>query len=454
MSPYKLIPNASLCVIVCMLFVPALCFSQQDSSFKVVGVSPKAGTTELFQLQVGAFRVRQNAERAFALLEAASLRPVYEEYGELTRVMIAGVYADNVSFYLEKLKSLGFSEVMIRRDSDSNGAGNVPAGTVTLPSVSQTEIGYRSVKTGETKNIADLAAGRTITQWSSSDPATVSVTSDGDITGLRIGSAYVQINDTEYIAVVSVPAETFFIVPESMTVMVPEGISAEADPIGNMSEYRTEPTFRLAFRFNNKGESKGASGENGGIDIIARGENYEWVWTTFFQGGWYYDLNGTKRDMIDGCQKDRDNGVELTVQPEFVYDAGVPYLQLRHKLHNPGAAAVYNQRFGASADVMIHANDYAPLIHTPYGVYMADAETEPSLELMFICEAGNGIVPVDTLWLGTWSDGAHVEHIYDDSRTNVTDADSALCFSYQNITLEAGETKEFVTRFTVARTED
>jgi hypothetical protein len=36
---------------------------------------------------------------------------------------------------------------------------------------------------------------------------------------------------------------------------------------------------------------------------------------------------------------------------------------------------------------------------------MTDSQTNPSLELMFICLSGNGITPVDTLWLGTWDEG-------------------------------------------------
>jgi hypothetical protein len=75
-----------------------------------------------------------------------------------------------------------------------------------------------------------------------------------------------------------------------------------------------------------------------------------------------YDLNGIKREMTKDYQKDESTGVELTVKPGFVYDEGVPYLQLRHMLHNVNNFAVTGQRFGASADVMIHKNDLASLL--------------------------------------------------------------------------------------------
>jgi hypothetical protein len=143
----------------------------------------------------------------------------------------------------------------------------------------------------------------------------------------------------------------------------------------------------------------------------------------------------------------------LTLRPEFIYENGVPFLQLRHILRNPTNAAKKKKKFGASADVMIHQNDDAPLLHTPYGAYMPDSPANPALELMFVCESGDGINPVDTLWLGGYNDGEHVYYIYEDQRDDVRDIDSAIGFSYQNIDLAAGETKEFVVRFTLARTE-
>jgi hypothetical protein len=280
------------------------------------------------------------------------------------------------------------------------------------------------------------------------------VDSEGNITGLRIGNGYISINENEYIFVAIVPVEDFYLVPESEVSMLPENSRSANASTRNLNEYRTEPTGRLSYRFSNKGEARGASGGNGGIDIIARGPNYEWLWTTYYQGGWFYDLNGIKREMVNGYQKDPRNGVELFVKPEFVYEDGVPYLQLRHILRNPGNSVVTGQKFGASADVMIHRNDDATLVHTDYGAYMTDSSSNPSLELMFVCESGSGITPVDTLWLGTYGGGAHLEHIYDDRRSDVRNADSAMGFSYQNIDLAHGGIKEFIVRFTLARTED
>jgi len=441
------------CFFIHLFLLSALCFSQQNTDIRVIGRIPDAADGNVYQIQVGAFKLIQNASNVFERLRDASLNPSYEEYMDgLIRVVLKGVSAQDLPSYIERIRRAGFQEVFIKIDSD--GTGRRPVSNAALPSTALHEIAYRSIKVGETKSLADIVVNKNVTLWQSSTPSTVSVNSRGVITGLRIGNGYIKINETEYISVVVVPAEDFYVLPESQAAMLPEDSKSSNSSIRNLTEYATEPTFRLAYRFTNKGENRGASGKNGGIDILGRGQNYEWLWTTFGQGGWFYDLNGIKREMVNGYQKDPNNGVELTVKPEFVYEEGTPYLQLRHVLRNPGNNAVSGQKFGASADVMIHNNDLATLSHTSYGAYMTDSETNPALELMFVCESGSGIDPVDTLWLGNWGSGAHLNYIYSDRRSGVRSEDSAIGFSYQNIDLAPGQVKEFIVRFTLARTED
>jgi hypothetical protein len=438
-------------VFIILLFVSLSGFAQQNAGVRVIGRIPDASDNRLYQIQVGAFKVVRNAEGVFERLTDASLNPSYEKYLDFTRVIIKGIRAGDIPLYIERVRRAGFSELFVKIDPGVT-ASRLPVSTALIPSTTLKEIAYRSVKVGETKSLADIVAGKNVVSWRSSTPSTVSVDSSGIIKGLQIGNGYISINENEYISVVVVPAENFYLVPESEAAMLPENSKTSDASTSNLNEYRTEPTFRLAYRFNNKGEHKGASGTNGGIDILGRGPDYEWLWTTFYQGGWFYDLNGVKREMINGFQRDANNGVELTVKPEFIYDNGIPYLQLRHILRNPGNSAVTGQKFGASADVMIHKNDDAPLVHTDYGAYMTDFASNPSLELMFVSESGNGINPVDTLWLGTyWS---HMDNIYTDRRSDISGVDSAIGFSYQNIDLAPRGTKEFIVRFTLARTED
>jgi len=446
-------------ILIHLLFLPILCFSQVNNKIKITGIVPDATDAKLYQLQVGAYKIIKNAETSYKKLKAASLNPSYEKYMDFTRVLIKGIKAADVPAYIEKIKKAGFSEVYIKIDTAAVTTQQLPmpqfpVSMAAQPSAESHEIGYRSVKVGESINLAEITDDKTVTSWKSSTPSTVSVDSNGVITGLNIGNGYISINDNEYISVAIVPAENFYLLPESQETLLPQNSRTTVYSSQNITEYRAEPTFRLAYRFNNKGENKGESGSNGGIDILGRGANYEWLWTTFKQGGWFYDLNGIQREMINGFQKDPHNGVELTVKPEFVYINGSPYLQLRNILYNPGNNEVTGQKFGASADIMIYKNDKAPLKHTSYGAYMTDSETNPSLELMFVCESGDGISPVDTLWLGSYGLGAHSKHIYEDNRAEIRGEDSAIGFSYQNIDLAPRQKKEFIVRFTLARTEN
>jgi hypothetical protein len=442
-------------VFVILISLSFWCFAQTNTGVKITGRIPNAADGGLYQIQVGAFKIVKNAENSFDRLKAASLNPSYEKYLDFTRVLIRGITAREVPTYIERIKRAGFSEAYIKIDTGNVNVNTerLPVSTAAQPSGSLREIGYRSVKIGETKSLTDIAVNKNVTSWRSSTPSIVSVNSNGVITGLNIGNGYISINGTEYISVVVVPGDNYYLLPESQATLLPQNSRVSIPTTEQITDYKTEPTFRLAYRFVNKGETKGASGGNGGIDIIARGDNYEWLWTTYGQSGWFYDLNGKQREMINGYQKDRNNGVELTVVPEFFYENGTPYLQLRNILYNSGNAAVTGQRFGAAADVMSHKSDASPLVHKPYGAYMTDSETHPSLELMFVCESGEGINPVDTLWLGNYGFGAHLDHIYDDNRSEFRNGDSAIGFSYKNIDLAPREKKEFIVRFTLARTE-
>jgi hypothetical protein len=434
-------------------FITVLCFAQIYTDMTITGRIPDATDGRLYQIQIGAFKIIQNAENSFEKLKTASFNPSLEKYMDYTRVLIRGVKASDIPYYLERIKRAGFSEVFIKIDSGDIMTALPPVSTAALPSDGLREIGHLTIKVGETKSLTGLIKDKKVTSWRSSTSSAVKADSNGIITGLNIGNGFISINETEYISVAVVPSENFYVLPESQETRLPRNSRVRNSSTQNITEYCTEPTFRLAYRFNNKGERRGASGGNGGIDILGRGDNYEWLWTTFYQGGWFYDLNGIKREMINGFQKDPNNGVELTVKPEFVYENGVPYLQLRNILYNPGNNTVTGQKFGASADVMIHENDDSPLRHKSYGAYMTDYETNPSLELMFICESGGGITPVDTLWLGRYGWGTHLDYIYSNSRSDVFNVDSAIGFSYQNITLAPRQKKEFIVRFTLARTE-
>jgi len=110
-----------------MLLLSVLCFAQQNAGIRVIGRIPDATDANLYQMQVGAFKVFQNASNAFEKLKAASLNPSYEEYTDLTRVLIKGVKAKDIPSYIEKIRRAGFLEVFIKLDRSGAAAAQSPS---------------------------------------------------------------------------------------------------------------------------------------------------------------------------------------------------------------------------------------------------------------------------------------------------------------------------------------
>ncbi|MDR2257731.1 MAG: SPOR domain-containing protein [Treponema sp.] len=422
-----------------------VCFSQQN--FKIIG-APQPGADHEYRIQVGAFRVPVNAEQVFARLKSAGFDPVYENYLNFTRVLLTKITAGDIPSVIKNIETLGFKEVWITENKSA----------VLLESVIADPY-YYTVQVGGNKIInLDAIPANSGASWSSHDTGIAAVDAAGKLTGIAIGSTLVEARYKGTAAAVSVTvvpaAHTYYVSKEEETLVFINENTRATPETRRLSEYRTEPTFRLAYRFVNPPDGRGASGTNGGIDILGKGKSDTWMWTSYHQGGFFYDLNGVRHIMTNGVQSD-PNGVILTIEPSFVYIDGIPYLQLQHKLENKSSVRVTGQRFGASSDIMIHNNDHAPLAINSYGVLMTDARDSniASLNLMFVGKTGQDITPVSSVWIGPWANGDHLDHIYDDGVSGYyyDGVDSAMAFSYQGITLNPGETKYYSVRFTLAR---
>jgi len=132
------------CVFLYLLLLSVLCFAQQNIGIRVIGRIPDATDNKLYQMQVGAFRLSQNASSAFEKLKSASLNPSYEEYTGLTRVLVKGVKAKDVPSYIERIRRAGFSEVFIKIEQ-ANGTAGRQSSTGRQPSAAgSTEDSYIS----------------------------------------------------------------------------------------------------------------------------------------------------------------------------------------------------------------------------------------------------------------------------------------------------------------------
>jgi hypothetical protein len=288
------------------------------------------------------------------------------------------------------------------------------------------------------------------------------------IRGLRLGSAriIITVNNQSATVIIAVsPNEDLYTLPATMVTRLGQAefrdtwwTSNRPDNLPtDINNYNSEPMARLAWIWRNPGTNFGASGSPCGFDVLgyfvdpAVPDRRGWVRTTYDFGGWKYDLNGITNRMRNGVQV--EGNVRLELKPEFVYDKGNPYLQITHILSNLGEEQLVNQRFGASADIMIYARDDAPLSPMPYGALMTNAHRAnnvdylPTMKLRLVCQNLHGITNVSTMWIGPY--GNERNYVYVDLREEISDIDSALNFSYQDITLDPGESKSFVIRFTL-----
>jgi hypothetical protein len=284
------------------------------------------------------------------------------------------------------------------------------------------------------------------------------------VKGLKLGSARIIVTVGEASATIIIavaPSEDLYKLPAGEVKTLGNSTfynawwnSTQPDDLPRDYEnYTSEPSYQLAWNWRNPSQSYGLSGTPCGIDILAYfvdpvvTDRRGWVRTTYGFGGWHYDLNGQTNTMTNGVQVNGNVKLELT--PEFVYDKGVPYLQITHTLTNTGDSKLSDQKFGASADVMILGMDAAPLSSMPYGALMTNGSGTyylPTIKLRLVCQGLPGVTTASTIWMGRY--GSERNYVYDDQREDISGYDSALNFSYQGINLDPGESKKFVMRFT------
>ncbi|GMO44629.1 MAG: hypothetical protein Ta2B_25610 [Termitinemataceae bacterium] len=101
------------------LFFGGICFAQQKSSASIVvsGNIPGFQSTACYRLQVGAFSKLLNAEEAYNRLDDAGLNPSIEQYKRLLCVFIGDVDARDVPSLINKIRHLGFTEILIKEEA-------------------------------------------------------------------------------------------------------------------------------------------------------------------------------------------------------------------------------------------------------------------------------------------------------------------------------------------------
>jgi hypothetical protein len=449
-----------LVISVILLFTGTFCFSQQSLIIK--GKLPRPDT-HLYRIQVGAFKTQANADSARGRLKSAGFDASIEQYRDFTRVFLGGISSRDIHRILWHIERLGFKEVWISPDRRRLPLEQVLEPRPAAPRLTE---GPLPARENRPPGNPDAAAGTGLAEHPLPDPGRPPLEqvleprpaaprlTEGPLPARENRppgnpDAAAGTDPAEH-PLPDRPAPNPPAAPERQEPYEFLDKEAGATPgTAGLARYRTDRSSRLAYRFVNPGDNPGSTG---GIDILGRGPEDIWMWTTYGQEGFSYNVNGRQQTMTDGVLRS-SNGIELRVEPSFVYIDGTPCLQLEHKLKNTGMVPVSGQKFGAGADIMIHNNDHVPITHTDYGLSIADVEDDSiaDMELRFIAKTGRGITPVSTLRIGPWEQGNYLRDMYEseESAGYSKGADSAMTFSYQNITLAPGETKSFMVRFTL-----
>jgi cell division septation protein DedD len=72
--------------------------------------------SQLFRVQIGAFKAQQNAKDAFDRLLSGGFHPAFEQQGTLIKVSIPWVRGYELPDLAQRLYSLGFREAWIRKE--------------------------------------------------------------------------------------------------------------------------------------------------------------------------------------------------------------------------------------------------------------------------------------------------------------------------------------------------
>ena len=96
--------NKKIIIVLVLLMLCSFSFAQ---NIKIIGNIPRADTGKMYQLQIGAYRLVVNVNKASNALSKNGFTPHYEKIGELVRVFVI-VNASEVRAAVARLEKAGF----------------------------------------------------------------------------------------------------------------------------------------------------------------------------------------------------------------------------------------------------------------------------------------------------------------------------------------------------------
>jgi len=104
-------------ITVAFICTSVFCYAQQDMPSRIVGRIPQPNSLSMYQIQVGAFSHEQNAVNVSGKLKNSGFNVILEDFNALTRVIVTGIPARDITASLRAIKNLGFDSVVIREES-------------------------------------------------------------------------------------------------------------------------------------------------------------------------------------------------------------------------------------------------------------------------------------------------------------------------------------------------
>jgi rare lipoprotein A len=83
---------------------------------RIIPRAPDPASFKVYRVQVGAFKAARNAKDVFDRLVTAGFSPAFESYGDLFRVVISGIRAQDIQTIAQRLGNAGFTEAWIREE--------------------------------------------------------------------------------------------------------------------------------------------------------------------------------------------------------------------------------------------------------------------------------------------------------------------------------------------------
>lgn len=183
---------------------------------------------------------------------------------------------------------------------------------------------------------------------------------------------------------------------------------------------------------------------------------------------WYIGDDSTEAtfDTDTKTATSSDKTLTLKVEPKIMKGVSTDtyYIVIEQTLTNISSETKTDLKFASCCDIQIYETDKASVIYDKsYGITMTDGTY--SFNLFCTDSSLKGVTAVDTLWVGefgtlTITNGQkkytnlYTTKIYQDQRISIPEAgviDSAACYSWQGITLEAGESITKSVRMTVVK---